>query len=245
MDFRGLNQFTLLDFPGRIACVLFAGGCNFRCGYCHNPYLVLWPDTQPLFAESAVLAFLRARAGRLDGVVISGGEATLQPDLPDFLAQVKALGYYTRLDTNGSQPARLAACLERDLLDAVGLDYKAPAARYATITCAAIPQTASQVATSIRQVLAHGLPLEVRTTVHRHLLKPADLQQMRQELDELGVGEWVLQQFHPAEMIQDQLTATPTYTDAELSTLAQTLGRTRVRGLAGTMPPQPASLASA
>jgi pyruvate formate lyase activating enzyme len=234
MDLRGLTQLSLLDYPGRLVCVVFCGGCNFRCGYCQNPYLVLYPETQPALTAEAVLAFLRSRVGKLDGVVISGGEPTIHRALPEFMAQVKELGFLVRLDTNGSNPRLVRKTHEAGLLDSLGLDFKAPLARYQEVAVCPRADTAAKVAETIRYAASHGLDLDVRTTVHRHILSPEDLAQMRRELDELGVGRWHLQQFHPVEIIDESLVREPTYSDAELKVIAASLGpHTHLRGTRG------------
>ena len=234
MDIRGLTQFSLLDYPGRLACVVFCGGCNFRCGYCQNPYLVLYPETQPSLTPEAILDFLKSRVGKLDGVVISGGEPTIHRSLPEFMARAKAMGFLVRLDTNGSNPTLVRKAHEAGVLDSLGIDYKAPLARYQEVSVCPKANIAEKVSETIRYAVAHRLNLDVRTTVHRQLLSPADLAQMRRELDELGVGGWHLQQFHPVEIIDERLLREPTYSDAELKAMAASLGpHTRLRGTRG------------
>ncbi len=230
MDIRGWTPLSLLDYPGKLACVVFCGGCNFRCGYCHNPVLVLGPESQPLFSEQKILNFLKIRAGKLDAVVLSGGEPTIHGDLPQFMAQIKALGFMVKLDTNGSRPAMIKTCHEQGLLDTVGIDYKAPAARYTELVGCKSKGLADKVRASLRYAVEHGLELDVRTTVHRSLLSVDELRQMRRELDELGVGAWSLQQFSPGEIIDDSLLDQPSYSDDELQAIAESLGNTTVRG---------------
>ena len=104
MKICGFNKTTLLDYPGRVACTIFLGGCNFRCPFCQNGALVMEADTQPGYSQDEILAFLKKRKGILDGVCVSGGEPTLSAGLPDFLHEIKNLGYDVKLDTNGSRP---------------------------------------------------------------------------------------------------------------------------------------------
>ena len=115
----GLQKLTLLDYPGRTACTVFTGGCNFRCPFCHNAPLVLPGREQEPYTEEEVLSYLKKRAGLLDGVCVTGGEPTLQEDLEAFLRQVRALGYPVKLDTNGSRPEALRALLRQGLADYV------------------------------------------------------------------------------------------------------------------------------
>lgn len=162
MRIGGFVPVSLNDFPGRIAAVVFTQGCNWRCPWCHNPALV-HPErfTAPL-DEGAVLARLAARRSRLDGVVVSGGEPTLQPDLAGFFARVKALGFATKLDTNGSRPQVVRALLEARLLDYVAMDLKAPWNHYEVAAGVAV-HTASLQET-IALLRAGGIDHELRTT---------------------------------------------------------------------------------
>jgi pyruvate formate lyase activating enzyme len=130
MQIGGYVPSSLSDFPGRIAAVVFTQGCNWRCPWCHNPALVYPERFTPPLPETDVLARLAARRGQLDGVVVTGGEPTLQADLAGFLAQVKALGFATKLDTNGSRPEVVRALLAAGLVDCVAMDLKAPWSRY-------------------------------------------------------------------------------------------------------------------
>ena len=131
MKIHGFNKTTLLDYPEHLAATIFTGGCNFRCPFCHNGGLVLDPDSQPVIPEKEVLKFLQKRRGILEGVCITGGEPTLQPDLEDFIGKIKEMGYLVKLDTNGSRPEVLKSLLEKGLLDYVAMDIKASRENYA------------------------------------------------------------------------------------------------------------------
>lgn len=131
MRIHGLQKTTLLDYPGHVAATLFTGGCNFRCPFCHNADLVLNPSAQPEIPMEEIRAFLRKRQGILDGVCITGGEPTLQPDLEEFICEVRGLGYLVKLDTNGYRPEVLGRLLEKGLLDYVAMDIKASKGNYA------------------------------------------------------------------------------------------------------------------
>lgn len=131
MKIHGFNKTTLLDYPEHLAATIFTGGCNFRCPFCHNGGLVLDPDSQPAIPEEEVLKFLQKRRGILQGVCITGGEPTLQPNLEDFIRKVKEMGYLVKLDTNGSRPEVLKSLLEKGLLDYVAMDIKASRENYA------------------------------------------------------------------------------------------------------------------
>ena len=238
MDLRGFAKFSLVDYPGRISSIVFAGGCNLRCPFCHNPCLVLDPTSQPRVTEREFFKFLAARKGLLEGVVVSGGEPTLQKDLPAFLGGIKERGFLVKLDTNGTRPEVLEALLGKHLIDDLGIDYKVPAARYTEVAAdpAQGQEFAAKVAASIKLALASGIVPDIRTTVHRAMLAPEDLKTMWCELAALGVKRWYLQQFNPVEVLADGLEKLETYADSELARIAHSLdagGGVRVRGLHG------------
>ena len=133
MKISGLQKMTLLDFPGKVACTLFTGGCNLRCPFCHNGGLVRTPAQHPN-AEAEVLSYLSRRQGILDGVCITGGEPLMQPDIVDFVKKIKALGLAVKIDTNGTYPERLRVLIEAGLVDYVAMDIKNAKSKYAA-TC--------------------------------------------------------------------------------------------------------------
>lgn len=190
MNIQGFQKLTLLDFPGRTACTVFTGGCNLRCPFCHNGGLVRTPMAQPN-ATAEVLTYLKRRQGILDGVCITGGEPLLQPDLMDFLRQVKALGYAVKLDTNGSLPDRLAAVLDTGLVDYVAMDVKSSPAGYP----AAVGGEADLAVydRSIRLLRESGLPHEFRTTAVKGLHTPEDFTAIGQWLE--GAPRYFIQRF--------------------------------------------------
>jgi pyruvate formate lyase activating enzyme len=235
MDIRGLTKFSLIDFPGKISCILYAGGCNFRCPYCHNPHLVIDPESQPQLSESFIFNFLRQRMGKIEGVVISGGEPSLYSALSAFTEKIKALGYLIKIDTNGSNPDVIISIKENKCLDAIGLDYKFTASSYMDLTGSTISDLAQRVHKTISYAIHENISLDVRTTVHKRYHSPEILKQMRDELNVLGVPAWTLQQFHPAEIIDNTLSSETTYSDSELIEIARNIGNhTRVRGLKGS-----------
>ncbi len=126
----GLNKTTLLDYPGELAATIFLGGCNFRCPYCHNRDLVISPSSLPPYSLEEILAFLSKRRGILGNVCISGGEPTLNPDLPEFLGKIKTLGYSIKLDTNGSNPDMLKLLIDERLINYCAMDIKNSPEKY-------------------------------------------------------------------------------------------------------------------
>ena len=231
MAINGLRKFSLIDYPGRLSCVVFLGHCNFRCPFCHNPVLIFDAESQGTISAEELSDFFGRRRGKLDAVVFSGGEPSLDPDLPQYVRLAKNAGFQVKLDTNGSFPQVLRSLYADGLLDALGIDYKAPAEKYPRLCGNPDPEIPARVQESIAFAVKNGIELDVRTTVHRALLSEADLRTMYAELNSLGVSQWTLQQFHHAELIDESLNDTPTWSDAELKSLAATLGpMTRVRG---------------
>jgi len=163
----GLQKVSMVDYPGTLSAVIFLSGCNFHCPYCHNPELARdQGDAQ--IAEADVLAYLDARRDLLEGVVLSGGEPTLQPELPDLCRAVKARGYAIKLDTNGSFPDVLQALIRERLIDRVAMDIKTDPDHYAPSLCT--PNPAAAIRSSIALIMRSGLPYEFRTTCFRPLI---------------------------------------------------------------------------
>ncbi len=129
-----VQKTSFIDYPGKISAVVFAQGCNFRCPYCHNPELVDPERFCDNLLMEDVYAYLEKRKGKLDGVVITGGEPTLQSDLMPFIQRVKSLGYLVKLDTNGSRPRVLQNIIQKGILDYIAMDIKAPFEKYSRVT---------------------------------------------------------------------------------------------------------------
>jgi pyruvate formate lyase activating enzyme len=129
MIIKGLEKQTVLDYPGKLACTIFTFGCNFRCGFCHNPELII-DDGRPEIKQEEVLDFLDKRKGFLDGVCITGGEPTLNKDLPEFISKIKSIGFSVKLDTNGTNPDMLEDLIKKGLVDYIAMDIKAPLESY-------------------------------------------------------------------------------------------------------------------
>jgi pyruvate formate lyase activating enzyme len=163
MIFGGIQKTSLIDFPGKVACVLFTPGCNFTCPYCHNPDLARnRMDLLSPLAEGVVLDFLKNRQGLLEGVVITGGEPTLHKSLGKFCEKVKKLGYPIKLDTNGSHPDQLNNLLADALVDYIAMDIKTDPYGYAP-DIHPVDQSKSLIS-CIDSIISSGLPHEFRTT---------------------------------------------------------------------------------
>ena len=178
MRIGGLERFTLTDFPGTPAAVVFTQGCNFRCPYCHNGSLLATePTSNDPLSEERVLMFLKSRRERLSGVVVSGGEPTIQPNLPQFLESIRKMGYTVKLDTNGSMPEVIENVISFGLVDFIAMDVKAPIYLYPKLTGA--PVDIDAVMESISLIASSSLPHLFRTTVPPGLLTEDDVAAIR------------------------------------------------------------------
>ena len=202
MNIQGLQKLTLLDYPDHMACTIFTGGCNFRCPFCHNGDLVLHSTaSQGLtpISQEEVFSFLKKRQGILDGVCITGGEPLLQPDLEDFIRQIRDLGYLVKLDTNGSMPGKLAHLLEQGLIDYVAMDIKNCPERYRET--AGLPDTydLTPIEESIRLLMDGNVPYEFRTTIVSEYHRPQDVVSMAQWIR--GASQYYIQGFVQSENV--------------------------------------------
>ncbi len=182
MVFHGFNKLTLLDYPGKLACTLFTGYCNFRCPFCHNAELVLRPDSQPTLDAERVLELIKARASKLEGVAITGGEPTLNKDLPDFIRRLKdETGLAVKLDTNGTNPDMLKKLISERLLDYAAMDIKSSPDGYArAVGLSGVSM--SEIFDSVDILTNSGLPYEFRTTVVEGIHTEADFSK---------IGKWI------------------------------------------------------
>ena len=186
----GLIPFTAIDYPGKLSGVIFTQGCPWRCGYCHNPHL------QPFGSQGAllwgdVMRFFESRKGLLDAVVFSGGEASLHKGLAPAMRALKDLGYLIGLHTAGISPSKLELILS--LVDWVGMDIKAPFAKYEAITKKR--SSGEDAQNCAKLILASGVSYEFRTTVHRNLLSEEDIRTIVKSLKALGATSFALQEF--------------------------------------------------
>ncbi len=174
MRIGGFQKFSLSDFPGHVAAIVFTQGCNFRCPFCHNGSLIPEaPEEGLLIPEEYVLSYLRSRAGKLDGLVVTGGEPTLQKDLADFLRKVREIGYRIKIDTNGSRPEVLERLISEGLVDFVAMDVKAPPRSYDRL--AGVPAPIGEITRSIDLLSRCGIEHEFRTTRVSTLLSDTDM----------------------------------------------------------------------
>lgn len=174
MKIGGLIKFSMIDFPGKVAAILFTRGCNLRCAYCHNPELLEYNAAQPdAISEAELEDFLEKRKSRLDGIVITGGEPTLQPDLAAFCAKLKKMGYQVKLDTNGTNPQVVEDLLKQKLVDFIAMDIKAPFEKYEAV-CQR-PVDTEKIKQTMAIIAKYNLPHQYRTTYYKTVLNDDDI----------------------------------------------------------------------
>ena len=203
MEFCGLQKTSLIDFPGKVSAIIFLGGCNFRCGFCYSSELVL-PDKlakQPRFGKEYITDFLKERQGQLDGVVVCGGEPTINPDLPELIKEIKNLGFLVKLDTNGTNPGMLKGLIDARMIDYVAMDIKGPKEKYSQIAGQDIDVNLIQE--SIDILKNSGLDFEFRTTVVPNYIDNNDIKNMAQWISQGKEGQlkYYLQNFFPSKTL--------------------------------------------
>ena len=191
MKIHGLQKMTLLDFPGRIACTIFLGGCDFRCPYCHN-FELADGTAKPVMEEEELLAFLKKRQGLLDGAAITGGEPCLHKDLPDLMRKIRDLGFAVKLDTNGYHPEMLKYILDENLADYVAMDIKNSPEKYA-LTCGTEYLNFDTIRESIGILMNGKAEYEFRTTVVKEFHEAADFHAIGRLIK--GADRYYLQSF--------------------------------------------------
>jgi pyruvate formate lyase activating enzyme len=197
MKIGGINTLTLLDFPGKVSAIVFTAGCNFRCGYCHNVQFVEPSEIEKIsghfIPEEKFFNFLKTRKGLLDGVVVSGGEPTIWPDLPNFLRKIKNQGFLTKLDTNGTNPKMLEKIFKEKLVDYVAMDIKMPLNEYETL--AGVKTDGETLRKSVEIIKNSAIEYEFRTTVIEEF---HDVEVMKRIFEDIGhVQKFTLQNFRP------------------------------------------------
>jgi len=221
MKYAGMIKQSLVDYPGEIATVLFTRGCNLRCPYCHNPDLLIKPKivVKPTDIEE-VLEFLIQRRGFIDGVVISGGEPTLNDELPADIRRIKSLGFLVKLDTNGTNPTMLQSLLSQGYLDYVAMDIKAPL-EYKKYRAACGKLSAEEffgIRSSLHLLKSAKVDLEFRTTVVPTLHTAEDIVEIARYIE--GAGQYTLQQFNPRLTLEPGYAGVVPYSKQEMQSIA-------------------------
>ena len=219
MTIGGIQKFSTVDYPGYTVASIFTIGCNMRCGYCHNPELVVPEQYAGAIPEEEIFEFLEKRRGLLDGVAISGGEPTMQEDLSDFIRRCKKMGFLVKLDTNGTNPGVLRELLQENLVDFVAMDIKGPLEKYSQI--AARPIDIDAILESID--LIRTVPHEFRTTIVRGQLVPEDFESIGQLVH--GADRFALQYFVPGTTVSPQFNKRESFTKQEMDQARDIMSR--------------------
>lgn len=214
MKFGGYRACSLVDFPGKISAVFFTQGCNFRCPFCHNPQLVLPPHNTSV-SEEVLLDFLKTREGKLDGVVISGGEPTIHPELPACIKRIKDLGFSVKLDTNGSHPNVIEALLQSGLVDYWAVDRKASLSNHSKLSGVQIDAKILSLSASL--IMNATENYEFRTTVIQEFHPPEEIVAIAQEI--AHARRYILQQFRPHTTLDPALGSFKAYDPVQMDDL--------------------------
>lgn len=213
----GIQKLSLVDYPGHTAAALFTLGCNMRCGYCHNPELVLPDRYLPTIPVDGILRWLKLRQGKLDGVAISGGEPTIHQGLPELCRSIKSLGFLIKLDSNGTNPDMLSQLIDEGLVDFVAMDIKGPLERYSEI--AARPIDTAAINRSVRLLIDSGIEHEFRTTIVKNQLAIKEFGQIGELVR--GAKRYALQRFRPGKTLSPRFRRETSYSDAEMLEIKQ------------------------
>lgn len=229
MLIKGFQKLTLLDYPGKTACTIFVGGCNFRCPFCHNASLVLDINEGEICETDKVLSFLNKRRGLLDGVCITGGEPLLQKDIKDFVWNIKNMGYSVKLDTNGYSPEKLIKIVNEGLIDYIAMDVKNCIEKY-SIT-AGINVDINKIIKSINFIMGSGVGYEFRTTVVKEYHNVSDVEKIAHMIN--GAEKYFLQSFvDSGNVIQSGLSSVDEDTLEQMRGVClQHVKNTNIRGL--------------
>lgn len=199
MRFAGLQKLDLLNCPGKVSATVFTQGCNFRCPYCHNPSLVLpvGESEQATVSDEEIFSYLEKRRGMIEAVAITGGEPTLHPELEGFIKRVKEMGYFVKLDTNGTNPLFLQKLLDQDLLGYVAMDFKTSLENYGRVFASSSAPEA--IMKTLKILSSSKADWEIRTTCVPSIVREEDFKSIKRVMDSLGVKyKWYLQAFNPA-----------------------------------------------
>ncbi len=230
MKVAGLQNLSLVDYPGHLAAAIFLQGCNFRCPYCHNPALIS-PDKKFECTELNILDYITQRKDLLEGVVISGGEPTLHKDLPEFAAKIKGLGLKVKIDTNGTNPGLLEQMLRDRLIDYIALDIKTSLDKYSLV--AGGEDVGKVVHKSILLTMLTTVPYEFRTTCVPGIVAEEDFHKIGEVVR--GAKKYCLQQFRPSVTLDPAYHDIKPYTKTELekflAILEEYVADVEIRGL--------------
>lgn len=215
----GFQKCSMIDYPDKLSAIVFSLGCNFRCPYCHNPELVLPEKFLPVIDENTILDFLKTRIGKLDGVVLTGGEPCLQKDLIEFAKKIKDLGFAIKLDTNGTYPATIEKFIKNNIADYFAMDIKTTPAKYQTFFSNNI--NFNDILSSIDLIMNSDKDYEFRTTVVKSLITIKDFDEIGSMIS--GANKYFLQKFEPTKLLNESFSAAKTYSNEEFRLIINSL----------------------
>lgn len=202
MRLGGFQKMTLIDYPGKIATTVFTVGCSFRCSFCHNPELVLPKKFPPLNnMEEEFFQHLSRRKGKLEGVCITGGEPTIQPDIIEFIKKIRQMGFLVKLDSNGSNPQVLGKIINEKLVDFIAMDIKNCPAGYGRAI--GIDFDIKKIKKSVKMIMESGINYEFRTTVVPGIHNEADFEKIGKWLK--GAKSYFLQEYREGHILDPKL----------------------------------------
>ncbi len=219
MIIGGFQKFSLVDYPEKLSAIVFTQGCNFLCPYCHNPELNSFGDRNILIKEQYIIDFLETRIGKIDAVVISGGEPTCQNDLIDFIKRIKCLGFLIKLDTNGSNPEIIEQLLTEKLIDYIAMDIKTSPEKYFRFSKDLLDF--NKIKKSIQLIMQSNVDYEFRTTVVKDILSIDDILKIGQMIK--GAKKYYLQKFVPTKLLDADYSKAQIFNDEEFSFLQKEL----------------------
>ena len=217
MIIKGLEKQTVLDYPDKLACTIFTFGCNFRCGFCHNPELVV-DDGRTEIKQEEILKFLNERKDFLDGVCITGGEPTMNKDLLEFISKIKEMGFAVKLDTNGSNPEMLRELIDKKLVDYIAMDIKAPLEKYAAVANSKV--NADDIQKSV-DLIRNFPDYEFRITVVPGLFDEEDAKKIGEWLK--GSKNFYIQQFRGIKTLDKSFVGKEPFSKLELGVLCNVM----------------------
>ncbi len=219
MKIGNIQKTSLIEFPGLICCIIFTQGCNFRCHYCHNPELVLPEKFRDTIDEKFLFDFLERRKKYLEGVTITGGEPSIQPDIIESIKKIKSMGYKIKFDTNGSKPEIIEKLLKENLIDYISMDIKGPLEKYNEIV--GIDVEIEKIINSINLLKESKINYEFRTTVVKSQLEINDFEKIGKLIK--GAKKYYIQKFVPSKLVNEEFKKEETYTDIEFEKIKEVM----------------------
>jgi pyruvate formate lyase activating enzyme len=222
-EIKGFIPSSLVEWQGRITSVIFLGGCNLRCPFCHSSEIVLNPKNHPTIGWECVEKYLKEKAGWVDAVVISGGEPTIHENLPCLLKSIKNIGYKIKLFTNGTNPKAIETLFELKIIDSISMDIKAPLCGEKYKLASGMQVNINNIKQTIMFIVKSGIEYEFRTTAVPCILEKQDIMDIAKDLSLFGVKKFIIQQFIPRDTLDPSFLNIKPFPDYFLKEIASTI----------------------